>query len=308
MAALIAFGLFGFLMLAISYAGYRYYARPGRYYEQLGGGPPLRDGAMAEHREGLGFRIVREIGKAVPVSPQDVSVTRRYLIAAGFRSEGAIGFFYGTKIIGAVALVATAIATRDLITSARILQIVLVIGAGLAGYFGPGLILDWLVSRRQERLRLSLPDALDLMIVCVEAGLGLDQAIVNVSRELKPTHRDISDEFGLVTLEMQSGKWRAEALHNLAERTGVDEIRKLVAILIQTDRFGTSMGDSLRTHSDYLRVRRRQEAEERAGKVGVKLVFPIFFCILPAMFVVVAGPGFLQVLKQLFPMMKQYGQ
>jgi tight adherence protein C len=146
------------------------------------------------------------------------------------------------------------------------------------------------------------------MTVCVEAGLGLDQAILKVSEELRITHRDMAGEFGLVTLEMQAGKSRAEGLRNLAERTGETELRKLVAILIQTDRFGTSMAESLRTHSDFMRVRRRQEAEERANKVGVKLVFPIFFCILPAMLIVVAGPGLLQITKHLFPMMRQFSE
>jgi tight adherence protein C len=181
-----------------------------------------------------------------------------------------------------------------------------VIAAGLLGYFGPGLVLDTLMSRRQERLRMALPDALDLMVVCVEAGLGLDQAIMSVSRELEITHGEISAEFRMVNLEMQAGKRRAEALRNLAERTGENEIRKLVAILTQTDRFGTSMADSLRTHSDFMRVRRRQEAEERAGKVGVKLVFPIFFLILPTMLAVVAGPGLIQVFKHLMPIMRQF--
>ena len=146
------------------------------------------------------------------------------------------------------------------------------------------------------------------MVIAVEAGLGLDQAIQYVGKELKITHTDISDEFDILTLEMRAGKRRAEALRNLADRTGEREISKLVAVLIQTDRFGTSVADSLRTHSDFMRVRRRQEAEERAGKVGVKLVFPIFFCILPAMMIVAAGPGVLQLFKYLIPMMGSFGR
>jgi tight adherence protein C len=183
-----------------------------------------------------------------------------------------------------------------------------VIGAGFAGFALPSLVLDRLVSKRQEELKFALPDALDLMVVCVEAGLGLDQAILKISEELHVTHKEIAEEFGLVTLEMQAGKSRSDSLRNLAERTGEAELRKLIAILIQTDRFGTSMGESLRTHSDFLRVRRQQEAEERANKVGVKLVFPIFFCIMPAMMLVTAGPGLLQIIKQLFPMMKSFSQ
>jgi tight adherence protein C len=144
------------------------------------------------------------------------------------------------------------------------------------------------------------------MVVCMEAGLGLDQALVNVSRELAITHKEISEELGLVSLEMRAGKRRSEALKNLATRTGEAETRKLVATLVQADRFGTSIADSLRTHSDFMRVRRRQEAEERAAKVGVKLVFPIFFFILPSMLVVAAGPGLLQLFKHLFPLMRSF--
>ena len=145
-----------------------------------------------------------------------------------------------------------------------------------------------------------------MLVVSVEAGLGLDQAIQHVGRELALTHKELSEELSLVNLEMRAGKRRVEALRNLAERTGESELQKLVAILVQTDRFGTSIGDSIRSHSEFLRVRRRQEAEERAGKVGVKLVFPIFFFILPAMLVVAAGPGLLQVFKYLFPMMNSF--
>jgi tight adherence protein C len=139
----------------------------------------------------------------------------------------------------------------------------------------------------------------------MEAGLALDQATVNVARELEITHPEICEEFNLVSLEMRAGKRRVDALKNLAARTGEPEIRKLVATLVQADRFGASIADSLRTHSDFMRVRRRQDAEERAAKIGVKLVFPIFFFILPSMLVVAAGPGLLQLFKNLFPMMRQ---
>jgi tight adherence protein C len=162
-----------------------------------------------------------------------------------------------------------------------------------------------MVANRQERLRFALPDALDLMVVSVEAGLGLDQALQYVGRELAGAHKDLSDEFQLVNLELRAGTRRSDALRRLADRTGETELRKLVAILIQTDRFGTSIGDSLRTHSDFMRVRRRQEAEERASKVGVKLVFPIFFLIMPSIMIVAAGPGILQVFKYLFPLMRK---
>jgi len=181
------------------------------------------------------------------------------------------------------------------------------LGFGVAaGWILPRFFLEKKVARRQKIMRLSLPDALDLLVVAIEAGLGLDQAMQYVGRELQWSHPELSEELLLVQLEMRAGKRRAEALHNLAERTGEPEIKKLVAILVQNDRFGTSMGESLRSHSDFLRVKRRQDAEERAGKVGVKLVFPIFFFILPSMLIVAAGPGILQIFKSLFPMMNQF--
>jgi tight adherence protein C len=251
-------------------------------------------------------RVIHKIGKQVPVSPSDVALTRRYLIASGNRSELAITTFYGTKALIGVCFLLVALWFRDYIPLAPMFRLLVVGAAAIAGYALPNFILEYRVTKRQEEIKYSLPDALDLMTVCVEAGVGLDQAILKVSEELRFTHNDIADEFGLVTLEMQAGKSRSAALRNLAERTGEAELRKLVAILIQTDRFGTSMGESLRTHSDFMRVRRRQEAEERANKVSVKLVFPIFFGILPAMLVVVAGPGLLQIMKYLFPLMKEF--
>jgi tight adherence protein C len=305
---LIPIVLFVMLMAAISYVGYRYYVRPSRYYEQLGTVVVSVDSPLAPQYDGILVRTIRQVGQQIPVSPEEVATTRRYLFAAGFRSDEAVATLYGCKILSAILLLILAWVFRESIPlSATFRWIVVAAGAG-AGYALPNYVLEYLVSRRQEELKFALPDALDLMVVCVEAGLGLDQAILKVSDELRPTHKDIAEEFGLVTLEMQAGKSRTEALRNLAERTGETELRKLIAILIQTDRFGTSMAESLRTHSDFMRVRRRQEAEERANKVGVKLVFPIFFCILPAMLVVVAGPGILQILKHLFPMMRQFSQ
>ncbi|MFB3778296.1 MAG: type II secretion system F family protein [Bryobacteraceae bacterium] len=310
MAALISIVLFVFLMGTITIFGYRRYAKPARVYDRLGSPSPVVGAALldAPAEQGIFVKITKQIGEKVPVSPQDASTARRYLVAAGYRSETAVRIYYGVKVLLCVGLLVGTFFLRDVITSNPILRIVVVVAGGLVGYFGPSLFLEHLVKVRQERLKLSLPDALDLMVVCVEAGLGLDQAIRSVSEELKLTHKEISEELGLVTLEMRAGKRRAEALKNLADRTGEAEIRKLVAILIQADRFGTSIAESLRTHSDFMRVRRRQEAEERAGKVGVKLVFPIFFFILPSMLVVAAGPGLLQVFKYLFPMMKSYGQ
>lgn len=308
MAILVTALMFSLLALIITYFGYHYYARPGRYYEQLGVVEEVgADGfSQGEAVTGSLVRVLRIIGEKAPVSPQEAGLTRRQLIAAGFREDSGVAVFHGIQAIATLLFPLLVFMLRSNISNQTLLQWLAVGAAALAGFFGPGFILEYIVAKRQEILKLSLPDALDLMVVCVEAGLGLDQAILSVSRELKFAHPELTEELGLVNLEMQAGKRRAEALRNLADRTGEDELRKLVAILIQTDRFGTSMAEALRTHSDFLRVRRRQQAEERANKVGVKLVFPIFFCILPSMLVVAAGPGLLQLFKHLFPLMRQF--
>ena len=308
MAAFISFALFAILMGAISIYGYRRYAKPGRVYEQLGGPAAISNPVVdkvSEDEPGLTVTVIEEIGKNVPISPEDAALSRRELIAAGYRNDSALPIFYGLKIVFCATLVVLALMFRGNISN-TILGVVLVATAGFLGYFGPNFYLDHLVDQRRESLRMSLPDALDLMVISVEAGLGLDQAIQYVARELGITHPVLAEELGLLNLEIRAGKRRADSLRNLADRTGEGELRKLVAILIQTDKFGTSMADSLRTHSDFMRVRRRQEAEERAGKVGVKLVFPIFFFILPSMLLVAAGPGLLQVFKYLFPLMRQF--
>lgn len=297
------------LLISISAFGYRLYSRPGRIHERLGEAAveaPSLEQIVRPERKWV-VRVVQQIGEKVPISPQDAGITRRYLFAAGYRTDTALKVYYGIKVVLGVALFVVAVLLRRYIAN-PILSIVVLPAGALAGYFGPNLILEKMIDRRREQIRFSLPDALDLMVVCMEAGLGLDQAISNVSRELLRTHKAISEEFGLVTLEMRAGKRRGEALKNLADRATEPELRKLVATMVQADRFGTSVAEALRTHSEFMRVRRRQEAEERAAKVGVKLVFPIFFFILPSMLLVAAGPGLLQLFKQLFPLMESFGQ
>jgi len=307
MAALIGLSLFLLLMASISAYGYRKYVRPARVYDQLGGSmlpvaPELLGMSLPDEVSPF-VKVFEVIGEKVPISPQDASVSRRYLQAAGYRSDSALTVYYGIKVIACAGLLIFALLFHSSVTSIRILQVVFTIACTLAGYFGPNLILEKMVDFRQERIRYSLPDALDLMVVCVEAGLGLDQAIQNIARELVDTHADISQEFNLVTLEMRAGKRRTDALRNLVDRTGEPDLRKLVGILLQTDRFGTSIGDALRSHSDFMRVRRTQEAEERANKVGIKLIFPIFFFILPSMILVAAGPAMIQIIRVLNPLL-----
>jgi tight adherence protein C len=210
---------------------------------------------------------------------------------------------YGSKVILAVILLAVAVAATARFDANPSTKILIVVASFAAGFFGPNEYVRRAAARRQKRIRRGLPNALDLMVVCVESGLGLDQAIVQVAKELQFAHPEISGEFGLMNLEMKAGARRAEALRNLADRTGVDEVKKLVAVLVQADRFGTSVAQSLRGHSEYMRVQTRQQAEEKAAKLGVKLVFPIFFCILPSLFVVTVGPVLVKIMRELIPMM-----
>jgi len=170
------------------------------------------------------------------------------------------------------------------------------------GYLLPSMALGRLASKRQHRIRCGLPDVLDLMVVSVEAGLGLDQAIQRVGEELAFAHPDLADELRLINLELRAGKGRLDALRNLAERTGVDDVSSLVAMLVQTDKFGTSVAQSLRVHSETVRTKRRQRAEEAAAKTGVKMVFPLVFCIFPAIWVVTIGPAAIKFVQVLFPM------
>ena len=307
---LFAFCAFLMLMVLLSWVGYRLIYKPGRFLRQLGqpvialdARRTLNEGAQPEPSTLV--TVLNQIGSRVPSSEAEVADLKADLIRAGFRSESALPVFYGIRIVTTLLMLVLCVMLQGKMPPNLIMKIGVVVFGAAAGWILPNFFLKKKVTKRQEVLRLSLPDMLDLLVVSVEAGLGLDQAMQHVARELHSSHPELSDEMSLMTLEMRAGKRRSEALRNFADRTGEAEYKKLVAILIQNDRFGTSMGESLRTHSDFLRVRRRQEAEERAGKVGVKLVFPIFFFILPSMLVVAAGPGLLQVFKYLFPMMKQ---
>jgi tight adherence protein C len=175
----------------------------------------------------------------------------------------------------------------------------------LIGYVLPRFLLKRKITHRQHSIKLALPDALDLAVICVEAGLSLDHTILRVGNELKHVHPALSDEFQLVNLEMRAGKPRPEALRNLALRTGVDDLRSLVAVLVQTDRFGTSIAHALRVHSDALRTERRQRAEEAAAKTTIKMIPVIVFFIFPAMFFVVLGPAVIQIIRTLVPVLSR---
>ena len=169
------------------------------------------------------------------------------------------------------------------------------------GFFLPRFVLKRMIKSRQQRIKLGLPDALDLTVICVEAGLALDQALMRVGQDLHHAHPELSEEFHLVNLEMRAGKPRAEALRNLVERTGVDDLRSLVGTLIQTDRFGTSIAQALRVHSDSLRTERRQRAEEQAAKTTIKMVIPLVLFVLPSIIFVTLGPAIIGLIRTLAP-------
>lgn len=262
------------------------------------------DTPLAVGHPSLAWReLVKKLGTLVPSAPKDSSVMVRRLMRAGFRGPNALKMLYGSKAILAIILPVAALLAAAKSDSDPSNKILFVTAAFAAGFFGPNEYVRRAARQRQKRIRRGLPNALDLMVVCVESGLGLDQAIVQVAKELQFAYPAISDEFSLMNLEMKAGKRRADALRNLADRTGVDEVKKLVAVLVQADRFGTSVAQSLRGHSEFMRVQTRQQAEEKAAKLGVKLVFPIFFCILPSLFVVTVGPVVVRIVRELIPMM-----
>jgi tight adherence protein C len=231
-------------------------------------------------------------GPALPGSKAQLPMVR-----AGYRSDSAMMAMHGIKILMPVAFVVLVFTTGMY----RLNVVFVPLLAAVVGYLLPELWLMWRVQARQHRLRLGLPDALDMLVICVEAGLGLDQALMRVAQELRITHPQLSDELQLVNMEMRVGKTRLEAMRELARRTGVEDIKALVAMLIQTERFGTSIAQSLRVHSDDLRMKRRQRAEEMSAKTTVKMVPPLVFFIFPALMVVILGPAVITLMRQFLP-------
>jgi tight adherence protein C len=243
---------------------------------------------------------LKRLGERAPKSPKEMGSLRLRLVQAGYRRDEALTIFFGIRVAFALSLFslfASGLFARPNLTFA-------LGGLGL-GYILPGMLLARVAKRRAHRIRLSLADALDLLVVSVEAGLGLDQALTRVGQELAFAYPELSDELRLINLELRAGKPRAEALRNLADRTGVDDLSSLVTMLIQTDKFGTSVAQSLRVYSETLRTKRRQRAEEAAAKTGVKMVFPLVVCIFPAIWVVTIGPAAIKFITVLFPMVEK---
>jgi tight adherence protein C len=259
-----------------------------------GFGAAVEESKFAETQVAKVRDAIADLGKVLPApSAKGASKENLLIIRAGFRDPQAIFIIRGVKLLFPIVLVAIVYFSGIYLSN----PFMYFPGALLVGYVVPDFWLTWRVRRRQMRLRRALPDALDLLVICVEAGLGLDQAIMKVSQDLRITHKELSGEFQLVNLEMRVGKTRIEALHELARRTGLDDIKSLVAMLVQTERFGTSIAQSLRVYSDDMRVRRRQRAEEMSAKTSVKMVPVLVFFIFPALMVVILGPGIITIMK-----------
>lgn len=267
-----------------------------RLSQLLNTAPRAPRAGFAERQKGKVRDTLASVGQLLPASGQQ-SKTQLLMLRAGYRSANALLAMRGAKLLIPTALVALLYASG----AYRSNPFVFFAMAAVGGYLLPEMWLIWRVRARQHRLRLALPDALDLLVICVEAGLGLDQALMRVAEELRVAHPQLSNELQLVNLEMRVGKTRIEALRELGRRTGLEDIKALVAMLVQTERFGTSVAQSLRVHSDDLRTKRRQRAEEMAAKTSVKMVPALVFFIFPALMVVILGPAVILFLTQFQP-------
>ena len=261
------------------------------------GTPLVKEDALVKNEDAE----IKYASRYVPKSPKELSRIRRRLMRAGYHKLGAVIVYVWCEI------------TTPLVLGLGSLWFVGTAGRGwliagfaaVLGYLAPGLILARLIERRKKELQNGLPDALDLLIVCVESGSSLDQAVLKTSQELGVAYPALADEFKTLNVEVRAGKPRIEAFKNLASRTGLDDMRSLVAMLVQTDRFGTSIAQALRTHGKTLRTQRRQRAEESAAKIGVKLVFPLVFFLFPAFYVVTLGPAVIQFANVFFKQVVQ---
>ncbi|HXV91046.1 MAG TPA: type II secretion system F family protein [Gemmatimonadales bacterium] len=251
--------------------------------------------------DGAGRRARAKEAPAADLSgdPRHASPLRQQLIHAGYREPSAVAIYWGTKLMLTIGLGLLGFLLAKTL-SGDAAKVLLAAGWGAAlGWVGPSLKVRSRARARQKDIQRSLADALDLMVVCVEAGLALNQALVRVAEEIRHVSAVTSDELTLVNLEIRAGVPREEALRNLGDRTGVADLQSLVAMLVQTDRFGTSVAQALRVHSDTMRTKRRQRAEEAAAKTTIKLVFPLAFCIFPALFVVILGPALISIYRTL---------
>jgi tight adherence protein C len=270
------------------------YAAPGRQRLRTMGGQRtstlLKDAPTLTASMSIGSQ---RLARFVPKSPKAMSQLQRRMAMAGYHGFMPALVFAASEMTTPMVLVIGVL----LFGPAGPMRVILAVFCGFVGYLLPSLILQRTIALRKKIIENGLPDALDLFIVCLEAGSSLDQAILKTSQDLDVPYPPLAEELRMLITETRAGKPRLEAFKNFSKRCGVDDVRALVAMLAQADRFGTSIAQALRTHADTSRTKRRQRAEERAGKIGVKLVFPLVFCLFPAFTVVTAGPGVLQLIR-----------
>jgi tight adherence protein C len=245
-------------------------------------------------------KIFKPLGEMIPRSPEEMSRQEQRLVQAGIRRRDAAALFFGVKIGLAIVLFVFFL-LGGFIRENPMLYIILPI---LLGAMIPDLWLTSTIKGRKERIQVALPDMLDLAVVSVEAGLAMDNALMRIGEELVELYPDLSDEMKLYVMEINAGRKRADAFRNLGARTDVDDLKAFVAVLIQTDRFGTSVAQSLRVFSETLRTKRRQRAEEHSAKMSIKMIPPLVVFIFPSIFVVVLGPAIIAVIRQLLPGLK----
>ncbi len=243
-------------------------------------------------------KVLKPLGEMIPRSPEEMSRQERRLVQAGIRRRDGPYILYGLKLV--LALIMFVVLTAITPLRSNLLLVILI--SILLGAAIPDLVVTRLIQRRKDQIQRGLPDALDLAVVSVEAGLGLDQSLVRIGQELKPVYPALSDELNLYSLEVNAGRKRADALRNLGQRTDVDDVKSFVTVLIQTDRFGTSVAQSLRVFADSMRTKRRQRAEEHAAKMSIKMIPPLVLFIFPAIMIVVLGPGFISIVRNLLPL------
>lgn len=253
---------------------------------------------------GMMQRVLSRLGKVNKSSDEsEMSALRARLVSAGYRHAQSPIMFMGAKLLAGAAALATIflVPEKTLGFPSAFSMILVYAGSAFTGYVLPEVWLRLVIAKRKEKILDGFPDTLDLMVVCLEAGLGLDAAIIHVSREIRPAHPELAEELHLMSMELNTGLSRAEALKNLSCRVDLEDVASLVALLVQTEKFGTSVTQALRVHSDAMRTNRQVRAEEQAAKLPVKLLFPLVFFIFPSLFVVIVGPAAIQIMRNLLP-------
>ena len=263
--------------------------------QNAGGAVILDDNPVVKIAE----RIAEPINRLVPASASDAKKLEKQLMQAGFRSTHATSIYRALQLLSMLLLPALVVLLWVFLTRPLNSVIMPVLFAFAAGFILPRFVLNRMIANRKLRITWGLADALDLMVITMEAGLGLNAAMLKVCEELKDVHPDISKEFELANLEIRVGRERSEALRNLAERTGVEDLNSLVGMLIQADRFGTSIARAVRVYSDSLRTKRRQRAEQAAQKAAFKLLLPLGALLFPTMFIIILGPALLNIADML---------